>query len=179
MNTHTANLRRIDSPGNGDRSSDQEILTATLKRWRRKLRYCSVFAAIPALVASPVSAAHSEAAKKPEASVTERTPGLLDRLNKSGSNAKLLKRQSKFLLPHQKGNFAMLAAFAGNDDCPGSTIPGGNYTAAAPYVHSDDTTGANDTVKGVYSFYYGAYDALGADHVYSFTLTSRGENPQI
>ncbi len=68
----------------------------------------------------------------------------------------------------------------GNDDCPGRAIPGGTYTAAAPYSDSGDTTGANDTVTNLASFYYYYnYDANGPDHVYSFTLTGRGLNPEI
>jgi len=91
----------------------------------------------------------------------------------------LLKRQSEFLLPHQKGNFSLLATVAGNDDCPGRNIPGGNYTAAAPYVDSGDTTGANNTVNRINYYYYYNIDAFGPDHIYSFTLTGRGPNPQI
>jgi len=74
----------------------------------------------------------------------------------------------------------MLAPIAGNDECPGRTIPGGSYTAGAPFSGSGNTAGANDTVTriGTYYYYY-SYDALGPDHVYSFTITSRGSNPQI
>jgi hypothetical protein len=179
MKTHTASLRRIDILGNGSKSSDQEIFTATLKRWRRKLGYCSIFATVPAMLVSHVPGARADDTKKPEVSVAGRTARPIVRSMPS-SNPALLKRQSNFLLPHQKGNFAMLAAFAGSDDCPGSTIPGGNYTAAAPYVHSDDTTGANDTVTRLNGYYYYYnYDARGPDQVYSFTLTARGPNPQI
>src|SRR5947208_55152 len=69
----------------------------------------------------------------------------------------------------------------GNDDCPGRPIPGGIYTAAAPYIESGDTTGANDTVTSVgsSSSYYYNYDAVGPDQVYSFILTGRGPNPRI
>jgi hypothetical protein len=117
-------------------------------------------------------------------SVAGRTARLLERLNKNHSSPELLKRQSKFRLPHQKGSFDMLAALAGNDNCPGVTIPGGNYTAGAPYIESGDTTGANDTVTLLLSpsyYYYGyySYDAHGLDRVYSFTLTGRGPDPQI
>jgi hypothetical protein len=90
----------------------------------------------------------------------------------------LLKRQSQFLLPHQKGNFAMLAAVAGTDDCPGRSIPGGTYTVAAPYIDSGDTTGANNTINRFYVYPFDN-DAFGPDHIYSFTLTGRGPNPQI
>ena len=126
MKTKTANLRRLDILGNGDCSSDREILTAMLKQWRQKLGYCSIFAAFPAILASDVQGARSYEAKKPEASVAERGARLLERLNISPSNPALLKRQSEYRLPHQKGSFDMLATFAGNDDCPGRTIPGGN-----------------------------------------------------
>src|SRR5438128_7220133 len=132
------------------------------------------------MLGSQVQGARSDEAKKPEVSVAGRTARLLNRLNMSFNNPALLKRQSKFLLPHQKGNFAMLAAFAGDDDCPGGTIAGGNYTVAAPYLSSGDTTGANDTVTHINGFYYYYnYDARGPDRVYSFTLTGRGPNPQI
>src|SRR2546428_4305835 len=179
MKSKTANLRRLDIIGNGNRSSDQEILAATLKQWRRKWGYCSIFATFPMLI-SPLQGARADEAKKPEVSIAGRTTRLVERLNKNRSNPALLKRQSNFLLPHQKGNIDMLATLAGTDDCPGGAIPGGNYTAAAPYIESGDTTGANDTVTSLGGFYYYySYDAHGPDRVYSFTLTGRGPNPQI
>jgi hypothetical protein len=172
------NLKPLDILGNGDCSSDREILTAIRKRWRQKLGYCSIFAAVPAIFASHVPNAHSDEAKKTEASVADRTVRILERLSMNSDRA-LLKRQSKYLLPHQRGSFYMLAAVGGTDDCPGRVIPGGNYTAAAPYTDSGDTTGANDTVTSLPSYYYYSYDAHGPDHIYSFTLTARGPNPQI
>ena len=180
MKTKTENTRRLDILGNGDCSSDREIFRATLKQWRRRLGYCSIFAAVPAMLVSHVSKARADEAKKPEVSVAGRTTRLVERLNMSGSNPALLRRQSTFRLPHQMGSFDM-ATLAGNDDCPGGAIPGGNYTAAAPYIELGDTTGANDTVTGLPSFYYYyyGYDAHGPDRVYSFTLTGRGPNPQI
>ena len=181
MKAKLANSTRLNILGSVDWLSDREILTATLKRWRQKLGYCSIFAAVPAILASQIPEARSGEAKKPEASVAGRGARFLERLHKNRSYPELLKRQSKFRLPHQKGNFAMLAALGGNDDCPGRAIPGGNYTAVAPYVESGDTTGANDTVTRLPSFYYYyySYDAHGPDLVYSFTLTARGPNPQI
>ena len=142
MKSKIANSRRLDILGNGERSSDQEILTAAVKQWRRKLGYCSIFATFPAMLVSPVQGARADEAKQPEVSVAGRTTRLLERLNKNRSNPALLKRQSEFLLPHQKGSFDMLAALAGDDDCPGRAIPGGTYTAAAPYIESGDTTRA-------------------------------------
>ena len=75
----------------------------------------------------------------------------------------------------------MLTALAGNDNCPGRNVPGGNYTAAVPYTDSGDTTGANNSVSQPHDIFYGYYfwDAFGPDHVYSFMITSRGPNPQI
>jgi hypothetical protein len=177
MKTETANLKGMDILGDGDCSSGQEILTAMLKRWRQKLVCCSIFAAIPAVLVSHISEARSDEVKRTEASVAGRVARSLEKLNIRGSNPALLKRQSEFRLPHQKGSFALLAPFAGKDDCPGFTIPEGTYTAAAPYTDSGDTTGANDTVRSLP--YYYTYDAHGPDHVYSFTLTGRGSNPQI
>ncbi|MGI8733822.1 MAG: hypothetical protein ACR2LM_11050 [Pyrinomonadaceae bacterium] len=179
MKTQMANLRRPDILGNGDCSSDREILTAVLKRWRQRLGYCSIFAAVPAILASHISEARSDEGKTPQPSVAELGVRRLDRLSMNCSNPALLKRQSEFRLPHQKGSFALLSAVAGNDDCPGRRIPGGNYTAAAPYTDSGDTTGANNTVNRVNYYYYYNIDAFGPDHIYSFTLTGRGPNPQI
>jgi hypothetical protein len=177
MKAQIANPRRLDILGNGDCSSDQEIFTAILRRWRQRLGYCSIFAAVPAILASHVSQARSDEAKKPEPSVVGRTARRLERLKMSFSNPALLKRQSEYRLPHQKGNFDVLAALGGTDDCPGRAIPGGTYTTGAPYTDAGDTTGANDTVTSLP--YYYTYDAHGPDHVYSFTLTGRGSNPLI
>ena len=133
------------------------------------------------MLVSQVQGAWADEAKKPKVSIAGRTISPLERLNKNRSNPTLLKRQSKFLLPHQEGNFDVLAPLGGNDDCPGRPIPGGTYTAAAPYIESGDTTGANDTVTSVgsSSSYYYNYDAVGPDQVYSFILTGRGPNPRI
>jgi hypothetical protein len=168
MKTKLANSRRLDILGNGDHSSNREVLTATLKRWRQTMGYCSIFAAVPAILASQVSEARSDEVKRTEASVAGRGMRLLDWPNKNCSSAALLKRQSQFHLPHQKGSFAMLTGLAGNDDCPGRSIPGGNYTAAAPYIDSGDTTGANNTVNTfyMYSFGYQTFNSFGPDHVY-------------
>jgi hypothetical protein len=180
MKTKTTDSKRLDIVGDGHLSSNRESLTAMRKQWRQKLGYCSIFAAVPAMLASNVPVASSDEAKKPEVNVAGRTTRFLERLNKSCSSPDLLKRQSEFRLPHQTGSFDMLAALGGNDDCPGRAIPGGTYTAAAPYIDSGDTTGANDTVTRFPGFYYYySYDASGPDHVYSFTLTGRGPNAQI
>src|SRR3989442_14040958 len=100
MKSKTANLRRLDIIGNGNRSSDQEILAATLKQWRRKLGYCSIFATFP-MVISPLQGPRADEAKKPEVSVAGPTTRLLDTLNKNPCNPALLTRQSELLPPHQ------------------------------------------------------------------------------
>src|SRR5687767_3056886 len=105
MKTKIAKSRRLDILGNSDCSSNREIFTAALKHWRQKLGYCSIFAAVPAILVSHVSEARSDEAKKPEASVAGRVARRLEKLNIRGSNPALLKRQSEFRLPHQKGRF--------------------------------------------------------------------------
>jgi len=182
MKAQTASPRHLDILGNANRLSDREIFTAVLKRWRQKLGYCSLLATVPTVLVSQVSEARSETIKKPAASVAERTARRLERLRTGLINPTLLKRQSAFLLPHQQGKLDMAIEVAGgSDDCPGRPIPGGAYTAAAPFTDAGDTTGANDTVSSLSSFYYyySSYSAQGPDHVYSFTLTGRGPNPQI
>ena len=88
MKTKTANLSRLNILGNGGRSSDREIFTATLKRWRQKLAYCSIFAAVPAILASHVQVqeARSDEAKKTEPSVAAREDRKSTRLNSSHSD---------------------------------------------------------------------------------------------
>ena len=183
MKAKNTNLRQRNGPGNDKLSSNRDSSTATLKQWRQRLGFYSILAAFPAMLISDVQKARAEEATAPPVSVAGRGTRLLDRLNRDSSNPALLKRQSRFRLPHQKGNFDILAAFSGNDDCPGAIIPGGNYAAAAPYIGSGNTIGANDTVTHLqyYSYYYYYYsaDASGPDQVYSFTITGLGPNPQI
>ena len=176
----TEKLSRMDMPQNGIQLSNHEFLAASLNHWKQKLGYCSMFAALPALVVSHVPAASFNELREPQRRVAEQQ-WLREKINKSYSTPALLKLQSKFRLPHQRANFNLLAAAAGNDDCPGQTIPGGSYTSATPYLSSGDTTGANDTVTHAYNIYYTYYNynASGPDHIYSFTLTGRGPNPMI
>jgi hypothetical protein len=174
------NVGQLDVAGDGECSSERDNFTATLKQWRQRLGYCSIFAAIPAILATHVTEARSDEVRRTEASLPGRNATLRQMLNMGASNSALLKRQSGFRLPHQTGNFEMLATFAGKDDCPGFAIPGGNYTLAAPYLDSGDTTGANNTVGSVcgpYCYYF--FDAAGPDQIYSFTLSGLGANPQI
>jgi len=181
MRTQIANLTRLNVVGNADSLSEPETSIAVFKQWRQRLGYCSIFAAVPALLASNMPTAHSDETKKSEASAEEQSAKRAHRL-KMSSTPELLKRQSSFRLPHQVSSFNMLAMQVGNDDCPGRPIPGGNYTSLVPFVDSGDTTGANDTVTSLlvpyYNYFYSS-DAHGPDHIYSFTLTGRGSSPKI
>jgi len=182
MKTKLADRRPVDILGNGARVTADDIFHATLRKWWQRLGLCSIFAAVPAMLISQVSAADANEANEPKVNVPGQPASLIERTKKNRSNPALLRRQSTFLLPHQKGNFAMLAAVGGNDDCPGQALPGGNYPAASPLTVSGDTTGANDTVTGVPSFYYyfyPDYSAHGGDHIYSFTLSDVGPNAKI
>src|SRR5262249_43613537 len=177
MNPAIPNSRQLDFLGNGQKS-DQEIFSSVLKEWRQRFAYWSVFAAVPAVLVSNLPAARSEGTEKPRPTIPRPAARLRERLEMNGGRRALLKRQSEFRLPHQKGS-SDLVPLSGADDCPGRVIPGGNYTAAAPFVDSGDTTGANDTVGRVAAYYYYSYGAHGPDHVYAFTITGRGPNPQI
>ena len=180
MKTETGNARQLQILGNAVSSSQREIFAETVKQWGQRLGYCSIFAAVPAILASHLTEARSDEAKKPEASIAGRVARRLEKLNIRGSSPALLRRQSEYRLPHQKGSFDTWTTLGGNDDCPGRQIPGGIYTAAAPYIDSGDTTGANSTVNTFYVYFgYQTLDSLGPDHVYSFILTGRGPNPQI
>ncbi len=181
MKAKAIDQMRLNITGEIGWSSDRESRSRTLKHWGQQIGYCSILAAVPAVLASHLPEARSEQPRKPEASVAGPGTRLPAKLNMSGRNRALLKRQSEFRLPHQKGNFAMLAPFAGKDDCQGFTIPEGTYTAASPFTDSGDTTGANNSVASfyMYSFGYQTVDSPGPDHVYSFTLTGRGPNPRI
>ncbi|HTH36357.1 MAG TPA: VCBS repeat-containing protein [Pyrinomonadaceae bacterium] len=97
---------------------------------------------------------------------------------KAFSTSDLLTRQSDYRLPGQKRTVGPLSLLAGSDNCPGTPIPPGTYTAAAPYTNSGDTTGANNTVWNYGGGYYYSY-AYAPDHIYSFTLMARGPNPRI
>ena len=180
MEAKTINSKQLDVLGNRSRS-DREVFSSVLRHWGKRLGYCSVFAAVPAVLATQLADASSEAALKSEPTVVIEKERMEKRLNLMRSSPALLRRRSQFLLPHQSGNLNLLAAVAGNDDCPGRAIPGGIYTAAAPYTGSGDTTGANNTVSRAYYLHYVYYnwDTFGSDHVYSFIMTNRGPNAQI
>lgn len=174
MKAKTTTSKRLDLIGNG-RESDQDVFNSVRKQWRQRIGYCSLFAAVSAVFAASLAEARSEAAKPSDENVGQQR-ARLEKLNMRINSRTLLKRQSEFRLPHQN---ASLPLFAGNDDCPGRSIPAGTYTASAPYIDSGNTTGANDTVSSLTYYYYWSYPSSGPDHIYSFTLTSRGANPEI
>jgi hypothetical protein len=149
---------------------------ALLKEWGQKLSVYSLLATGPAL-AVHAQEAQTEAAPTPETNRAGQRARFPRWLRQSLSNPELLRRQSEFLLPHQRGDAGLLAPSAGNDDCPGRPIPAGSYPAAAPYTDTGDTTGANNTISRIQPYY--TYDAFGPDQVYSFKLTDRGARPQI
>ena len=175
MKKKTTTATRLDLIGNGHTPA-RDIFNSVMKQWRQRIGYCSLFAAIPAVLSASLAEARSESSKTPHASVGEQGAPRQKR-NIRFSNQSLLKRQSEFRLPHQNASLSM--AFAGNDNCPGKAIPAGTYTSGAPFSESGDTTGANDTVTSLYYYYYWFFPAHGPDHVYSFTLTNRGANPEI
>jgi len=154
-------------------SSPQPVLRAILMR--QGLGYCLIFAAISAGLCLPLAKARSNDARTADRTLPEQRVRR-ERLKLKFINRTLLKQQTKFQPAHKRPS--LLAVFAGNDDCPGKPIPEGNYTAAAPYSDSGDTTGANDTVSHLDDG-WDSWDTSGADHVYSFTLTEKGANPEI
>ena len=181
MKVNIPNSNRLDILGNG-RKPDQEIFSSVLKQWRQKLAYCSIVAAVPAVLASGLPVSHSVEAKKSQAGLVGEGTRNLAKLNLGLSQRALLKRQSEFLLPHQIDGAVVPASLGGTDDCPGRAVPGGSYTVAAPFIDVGDTNGANDTITAVpysYIYYYGNYHAHGPDHIYTFTLTAVGPNAQI
>ena len=121
----------------------------------------------------------TNASKAPLAGRNAETPGRPR--NPRPTDRAFLGRLSEYPLPHQRGTVDTVSLLSGNDNCPGTAIPGGNYTAAAPYTDTGNTTGANNTVNHAYWLYYWyySYQTNGPDNVYSFTLTGLGPNPQI
>ncbi len=178
MKTVTQNSNRLNVLGNGGSSPSRDALAEWLTSWRKKLGYFSVFAALPAIFASQAQDVRAEDVEKPQLDFVERTARFTERLKRCSSKPDFLKRQSNFRLPHQQGGLNLVTEFAGNDDCPGRSIPAGTYTAAAPYTDSGDTTGANNTVDLLYC-YYCTISTPGPDQIYTFRVTATGPNPQI
>jgi len=145
-----------------------------LKRWRARLSYFSIFSALPAMLAGVPQAAVADD-KTQEIRPTERQANFPGRPRPV--KPEFLRKTGDYRLPYEKGRPEIFPSLTGSDDCPGTPIPAGNYTAPAPYTDTGDTTGANNTVGVVAPYYY--YSSGGPDRVYSFVVTSIGENPEI
>ena len=112
MKTTTAKSRNVDILRNDPRSA-QAILTAAVKRCRQSLGYLSVFATLPALLLPNLHEARTEEIKRTEAIVPKDVGKLSGRLNDKNT-LELLRRQSKFRLPHE-GNLSLPVDSA--DEC--------------------------------------------------------------
>ena len=182
MKPRNINLERSDILGRQPNMPSPNIGKADLESWRRRLGYMSMFAGAAALIASqPADARAADDAGAVPAGVKKRAAELFKKLNAgSCSKPELLRRQSEYRMPGQLTKFNMINALAGGDNCPGTPIPPGTYTSGAPFVDSGNTSGANDTVSSIPLSCNGYYaETEGQDHIYSFTLTARGANPQI
>lgn len=156
-----------------------------IDKWRQKLGYLSMFAGVTVLFSSQTGEVAANTDKGTAAPrIPDRVARLAEKIAAGCSKPELLRRQTNYRLPGQKGQFNMLELLAGGDVCPGTPIPAGTYTAAAPFTDGGTTTGANDTVEfvqpncieGPQAFYE---STQGPDHIYSFFLTARGANPEI
>lgn len=155
----------------------RERMISFLDRWRQHLGYYSILGALSFTPATTVPATvPNERAVEP-ADNAKQAP----RYTRTRNWAKpaILRRHGSYLLPHQRGQFDLVSLVTGSDDCPGTPIPPGTYTAAAPFIDSGDTTGANDTISNSGYFHYYYAQSRGPDHIYSFTLTAHGPNPRI
>lgn len=182
MRFKNVNLGRSEILGIKAASPVPTVGVADFDRWRRGLGYLSMFAGVAAIFTSQTSEA---AAKETERAIPPRiakqASELVSQLKKGAcSKPELLRRQSEYRLPNQKGEFNMLEILAGGDNCPGVAVPPGTYTAASPFTDTGNTAGANSTVSTIPIACNGYYSAVGGqDHIYSFTLSARGANPEI
>lgn len=188
MRSKKVKLGPAEILGRGTLSPTPAVGTADVVRWRRSLGYLSMFAGAAAIVSSQAAAVSAKEREVPRTpAVPERVAEAARKLQSACSKPELLRRQAEYRLPGQKAQFNMLNVLAGGDNCPGATIPNGTYTAAAPFVDTGTTIGANNTVHAArigtagciegYEAFYSRVEA--PDHIYSFTLTARGANPQI
>jgi len=181
MRFRNVNVRRSDILGRKQEPAP-DVGRAEVEGWRRRLGYLSMFAGAVAVVASQSADAKAAEKTRPVPPRVKKQAAELLKSLKTGSCSKpeLLKRQSEYRLPGQKTEFNMVSLLAGGDNCPGNPIPPGTYTAAAPFVDTGNTTGANNTVNMIPEACNGYYEEVrGPDHIYSFTLTARGANAEI
>lgn len=184
MKVGNADSKRLDILGSTNASKTQEIEAVALKLWQQKVGYFSLFAGITTIFAVQAQDISAKESDKPIPPNVARAAEFVKKLNSSCSKSELLRRQSNYRLPHQKGEFNMLEVLTGTDTCPGFAIPAATYTSAAPFSDTGNTTGGNNTiqfvqpncVEGPQQFYE---VVAGPDHIYSFTLTARGASPEI
>lgn len=182
MRSRNVSLGQADILGRKAPSPAPSVGPADLERWRKGLGYLSMFAGAAAIIASQsteVVAKENNKAIPPR--IAKQASEVMQQLKKGAcSKPELLRRQSEYRLPNQKGEFNMMEILAGGDNCPGTAIPPGTYTAASPFTDTGSTTGANSTVSTIPVACNGYYSTVGGqDHIYSFTLGARGTNPEI
>ena len=179
MSTHRKERERTGLPPTNEPLHGREAATDLLKQWRQKLGFYSLIAASPAMLAGSSQGAPAGDSIVQGARAPEREAGFLAK-RKRGNGPAWRRNAGVEPLPFQYGDRS-LSNIVGGDDCPGFTIPTGNYPAASPYVDTGDTTGANNTIDRLdYYYYYSyAYNAFGPDRIYSFTVRDVGTNPKI
>lgn len=151
------------------------------KEWRRTIGYYSIFAAVPTLMAGTSPDLRAEDVSGNSQTTIQNTISFRQQRSKPSEIPRASGQSPRF------PDDTLLSSFTtiGSDDCPGTPIPSGSYTAASPYVDAGDTTGANDTVTSVqyyrcpyYCYNYQA-DSHGPDKIYSFVVTNVGVDPSI
>ena len=167
----------------GDARSPARELPSALRTWRRKLGYFSILTALPVAFGWYLQ---ETKANSPIAPIPHPLPGETERRQatqvQSYSAPELLRRQSNYLLPSPARKSDAVSTVTNNgDDCPGLVIPAGNYTAGNPFVDVSGTAGANNTVNLLESCYWycTTLPVPGPDVIYTFTLTSHGDSPEI
>lgn len=184
MKFRNFDLVRSDFSGPQNTSPTNNLGKTHVDSWRRSLGYFSVFVGVSTIVAAQAA---QVAAKDSETRVPKRVSDLAKKIGAACSKPELLRRQSEYRLPNQKAEFNMLEVLAGGDNCPGTAVPSGAYTAASPFTDTGTTTGANNTVTaarigaaGCIEGYTQTYSSVQApDHIYTFTLSALGASPQI
>lgn len=165
------NKERFPEPGHP--SMSREKLTQHFREWRKTIGCYSIFAAVGTLMTgSPQEISAQDAA--PNAASVPREADTLPR--RRDVRPQFTQSRDQGSAP-AAGALISAQAMTGSDDCPGTTIPSGAYTAASPYVDTGDTTGANNTVNQVVPYY--SYNSHGPDRIYSFVVTSIGPDPEI
>ncbi len=156
-----------------------ETLNHRLTEWLSRISCFSIIAGAASMIAVPrESRADRPAVPDPAPSKPDLSKPFAALAHAGIGRSPLLRRQSEYRLPSHRSNLNMFNALSGSDNCPGTLIPPGNYTAAAPYIDSGDTSGANNTVVNYAGSYYYTQIA-GPDHIYTFTLSGRGPNARI